>query len=232
MREKINVGKRIYRFKIFPNCFEGSKATQFLISELNITSSQATLLGNRILNLGLIHHISHEHMFVDRQLLYSFCDTSVANTSNNNDAVGTDVLNYEKVLKGLKENDIIVETETEELFVTSLNRCYKDLKLTKIALNNMQADSSKILELYDKYSSFSDNLISNIKIRSIIYIILHLILLLFSKYFENEYKISTISAVLVLLITIDVYFLHYSLSIKKPTGDIDSRIRIFCKKMC
>ena len=226
LKEKLNIGNHIYRFKIYHNSFEGSKATQFLTNEYSISNSQAIAIGNRLLNHGLIHHASFEHIFVDKKLLYTFSDSNINQSNTTSDTIVGSDLNYEKVVKSIKSNDINPETENEELFVAALNRCYLDLRLTKIALNNIQADSSKVLELHDTTQTFLDDLIVTIRVRCLVYMVLHMMIMLIVKFFDYDGKVNVLSAVVLVILSIDIYFLQRSAYLNKPTNDIDSRVRI------
>ena len=225
MKEKLNIGNRIYRFKIYSNCFEGSKATQFFMNEFNINTSQAINIGTRLVNLSLIHHIGHEHMFIDKKLLYKFTDESIMQINTTNTVVASD-LNYEKVVKSLRSMDLIPETENEELFVEALKHCYRDLGLTKIAFNNLQSDSSKILEHQDTYQSFIDDLVTTIRMRCFLYIIIHIMIMIIAKLYQHEDKINIIASIVIILLSIDIFFLQRSAYTNRPALDIDSRARI------
>lgn len=72
MKEGLVVRKRFSRFKIYARTFVGSRAVKWIMKAKNCSLPQALALGNRMLSLGFIHHVTYEHMFYSRNLLYRF----------------------------------------------------------------------------------------------------------------------------------------------------------------
>lgn len=58
---------RSYHFKTYRQCFVGSTAVQWLLSAgYADDAAEAVQMGNDMLNLGLLHHVKHEHAFENR----------------------------------------------------------------------------------------------------------------------------------------------------------------------
>lgn len=50
----------------------GVKAVKWIMHEKSCTESQATAIANKLLNAGFLSHVSHEHLFCPKNLLYRF----------------------------------------------------------------------------------------------------------------------------------------------------------------
>eukprot|EP00891_Asterochloris_glomerata_P006939 jgi/Astpho2/6939/Aster-x1409 len=73
MQQELDVKDRSYHFKTYRQCFVGSTAVQWLLSAgYADDAAEAVQMGNDMLNLGLLHHVKHEHAFENRYLFYRF----------------------------------------------------------------------------------------------------------------------------------------------------------------
>ena len=72
MRSNVDAKRRIHRFKLYPRCFIGSRAVRWIVKYEGCSSSQAMIFGQKMLSLGLIKHITDEHVFCNKKLLYQF----------------------------------------------------------------------------------------------------------------------------------------------------------------
>ncbi len=70
----INIQDRRYRLNIYPACFVGSEAVNWLVEHQNYTREEAIELGQILLERGIIHHVLDQHPFKDSYLFYRFCD--------------------------------------------------------------------------------------------------------------------------------------------------------------
>lgn len=68
----IKIKDRRHNFKVYPQCFIGKEAYQYLIETLKISSEQAMKLGQRLINEKWIHHVVDEHPFQNDHLFYRF----------------------------------------------------------------------------------------------------------------------------------------------------------------
>jgi hypothetical protein len=72
MRNNVDARIRLFRFKLLPRCFIGRRAVRFITEYEGCTKSQAVVIGQKLLNLGLIQHITNEHVFCNKKLFYQF----------------------------------------------------------------------------------------------------------------------------------------------------------------
>ncbi|KAK3243686.1 hypothetical protein CYMTET_46674 [Cymbomonas tetramitiformis] len=72
MRNEISVKNRRYHFSVYEKCFVGERAVKWLSQSCALDGPEAVKLGNRMLFLGLLHHVTHEHVFRDAYFFYRF----------------------------------------------------------------------------------------------------------------------------------------------------------------
>jgi hypothetical protein len=72
MRGNVDARMRFHRFKLIPRCFVGRRAIRWIVKYEGCTAYQATVIGQKMLNLGLFQHITNEHVFCNKKLLYQF----------------------------------------------------------------------------------------------------------------------------------------------------------------
>ncbi|MEM7064310.1 MAG: hypothetical protein AAF572_14235 [Cyanobacteria bacterium P01_B01_bin.77] len=63
---------RRYKLKIYPKCFVGSEAVQWLMLNFNLTLDDAIRIGQRMLERKIIHHVVDEQDFKNDYLFYRF----------------------------------------------------------------------------------------------------------------------------------------------------------------
>lgn len=64
------VADRAWHGVNFPQCMVGSEAVDALSAHFVLTRAEATVLGQSLLDLGLLRHVADEHPFVDAKLFY------------------------------------------------------------------------------------------------------------------------------------------------------------------
>ncbi|HEY9598634.1 MAG TPA: DEP domain-containing protein [Cyanophyceae cyanobacterium] len=70
--EGLEIQDRRYRLNLYPACFVGSEAVEWLIQQRNYTREDAIDLGQRLMDWGIIHHVLDEHPFRDGYFFYRF----------------------------------------------------------------------------------------------------------------------------------------------------------------
>ncbi|NES80056.1 MAG: mechanosensitive ion channel [Moorea sp. SIO2B7] len=70
--EGLEIKDRRYRLNTYPDCFIGSEAVDWLVQKHNCMRSEAVKLGQRLVDRGIIHHVTDEHPFEDDYLFYRF----------------------------------------------------------------------------------------------------------------------------------------------------------------
>lgn len=68
----LSISERRFRLAVYPHSFVGSEAVEWIMRTQKATREAAIKLGQRLVELGLIHHVSDEHNFKDEYLFYRF----------------------------------------------------------------------------------------------------------------------------------------------------------------
>jgi hypothetical protein len=66
------IGDRTYHAVSFPSCFIGAEAVAWLQRESGLSHNEAMTLGQRLIDLFIIHHVTDEHPFRDGYFFYRF----------------------------------------------------------------------------------------------------------------------------------------------------------------
>ncbi|MGB3511856.1 MAG: mechanosensitive ion channel domain-containing protein [Microcoleaceae cyanobacterium] len=74
----VSIKDRRFQFKVFGNVFLGSDAVEWLMIHERATREEAILMGELMLEKGIIHHVLDEHDFKDEPLFYCFCNDDEA----------------------------------------------------------------------------------------------------------------------------------------------------------
>eukprot|EP00597_Dinobryon_sp_UTEXLB2267_P010167 CAMPEP_0170104094 /NCGR_PEP_ID=MMETSP0020_2-20130122/3906_1 /TAXON_ID=98059 /ORGANISM="Dinobryon sp., Strain UTEXLB2267" /LENGTH=775 /DNA_ID=CAMNT_0010327829 /DNA_START=547 /DNA_END=2874 /DNA_ORIENTATION=+ len=72
MCKSVGVRKRFSNFKLYARAFVGSTAVKWIMKDKSCTVSQAVAIGNKMLIHGYISHVSYEHLFCAKNILYRF----------------------------------------------------------------------------------------------------------------------------------------------------------------
>jgi small-conductance mechanosensitive channel len=74
MRESggLEIKDRRYRMNLYPRCFVGSEAVEWLMQFQNCTREEAIDIGQLLVDRGIIHHVLDEHPFLDDKIFYRF----------------------------------------------------------------------------------------------------------------------------------------------------------------
>lgn len=72
---------RTHHLKTYRACFQGSEAVAWLRQRFGCSVAVARLLGQALLNLGLMHHVLHEHGFEDENFFYRIDATLLSSTT-------------------------------------------------------------------------------------------------------------------------------------------------------
>ncbi len=89
----VSIKDRRFQFKLFKNVFLGSEAVEWLMINERATREEAILMGELMLQQGIIHHVFDEHNFKDEPLFYRFYHDEVEvniNTNSNSSENGID----------------------------------------------------------------------------------------------------------------------------------------------
>ncbi|MEW6496170.1 MAG: mechanosensitive ion channel domain-containing protein [Cyanobacteriota bacterium] len=68
----VEIKDRHHHMNIYPRCFVGSEAVEWLMQTQNCTREDAIQLGQLLVDRGIIHHVSDEQPFRDGYIFYRF----------------------------------------------------------------------------------------------------------------------------------------------------------------
>ena len=68
----LSISERRFRLAVYPHSFVGSEAVEWIMKTQKATRESAIKLGQRLVELGILHHVSDEHPFKDEYLFYRF----------------------------------------------------------------------------------------------------------------------------------------------------------------
>jgi len=68
----LSISERRFRLIVYPHSFVGSEAVEWIMRTQKATREAAIKLGQRLIELGIVHHVSDEHSFKDDYLFYRF----------------------------------------------------------------------------------------------------------------------------------------------------------------
>ena len=68
----LKIKTRRHKLKLYPHCFLGNEAVDWLVAYFNIPRQKAVIIGQNLVTKKIIHHVLDEHFFKDEPLLYRF----------------------------------------------------------------------------------------------------------------------------------------------------------------
>lgn len=74
----VPISERTYLARTYPRCFVGAEAVDWLMQRYDLPLGAAETVGQRLLELGVLHHVVDEHGFVEGKLYYRFRSDEVA----------------------------------------------------------------------------------------------------------------------------------------------------------
>jgi hypothetical protein len=67
---------RRYRLTVYPNCFLGNEAVEWLANHLSISDTQAEDVGNLLMKMGNFYHVAKDQPFSNEKFFYRFSDSN------------------------------------------------------------------------------------------------------------------------------------------------------------
>jgi hypothetical protein len=64
------IDDRTYHLQTYPQCFIGTEAVAWLARHLQRSTAEAVAVGQALMALGLLVHVTHDHPFLDERLYY------------------------------------------------------------------------------------------------------------------------------------------------------------------
>lgn len=81
----LDVRDRRWRLRLYPQCFVGREAVDWIVQREGISRAKAVRMGRRLVALGLMAHVAAEHDFEDADLFYVFTHATGAQVLQQND---------------------------------------------------------------------------------------------------------------------------------------------------
>jgi hypothetical protein len=78
MHQAVPVADRFYHLIRYRQCLLGSEAVLWLIHDQRCSQDGAVELGNQMIDLGVLHHVAHEHFLCHSYLFYRFDGIALA----------------------------------------------------------------------------------------------------------------------------------------------------------
>ena len=71
-RSGISIEDRRHKLKVYPKCFIGTEAVDWLLNNTNLMPHEAIRVGQRMLERHIIHHVLDEQDFENNHFFYRF----------------------------------------------------------------------------------------------------------------------------------------------------------------
>jgi hypothetical protein len=81
-QQGLQLADRRWRLITYSRCFVGSEAVTWMESSLNVSREEAVQLGQRLIDAGLIHHVTYSEPFADGYFFYAFQEDEESNVLN------------------------------------------------------------------------------------------------------------------------------------------------------
>lgn len=82
VKRGLQVSDRRWRIITYPKCFVGSEAVQWITEHLSCDREKAVSIGQRLMEAGIIHHVTHSEPFADAYFFYRFQEDDDTNILN------------------------------------------------------------------------------------------------------------------------------------------------------
>ncbi len=69
----VTIQDRQYLGRTYPQCFVGSQVVKWMVERFKISADEAVYVGQQLVQLGLIRHVTQAHAFRNSDLFYEFC---------------------------------------------------------------------------------------------------------------------------------------------------------------
>lgn len=68
----LDISDRRYRLRVYPDCFVGSEAVDWLVQTQDLSRVQAVQVGRRLVRRNIIRHVLDDQNFADEYYFYRF----------------------------------------------------------------------------------------------------------------------------------------------------------------
>lgn len=78
----LKLADRRWRLLTYSKCFIGSHAVQWMVDNISISREEAVSTGQRLMDAGILHHVTHSEPFCDQYYFYRFQEDDESNILN------------------------------------------------------------------------------------------------------------------------------------------------------
>eukprot|EP00172_Hildenbrandia_rubra_P000774 Plantae.Rhodophyta-Hildenbrandia_rubra.ctg14331.p1 GENE.Plantae.Rhodophyta-Hildenbrandia_rubra.ctg14331~~Plantae.Rhodophyta-Hildenbrandia_rubra.ctg14331.p1 ORF type:complete len:643 (-),score=76.15 Plantae.Rhodophyta-Hildenbrandia_rubra.ctg14331:518-2446(-) len=78
----LKVMDRRWRLLTYPKCFVGSEAVAWMVETLKVNTDEALEMGQKLIEAGIMHHVTHSEPFADAYYFYRFQEDTDTNVLN------------------------------------------------------------------------------------------------------------------------------------------------------
>lgn len=82
--EGVEIKTRRYKLKLYQRCFLGNEAVDWIVETIKVSRADAVKIGQKMLEKGLINHVTNDHQFKDESLFYRFDEDKGKSIWNSN----------------------------------------------------------------------------------------------------------------------------------------------------
>lgn len=68
----VEIKTRRHKLKLYQRCFVGNEAVDWIVAKIKLSREDAVVLGQKMVEKGLFHHVMDNHKFEDDNLFYRF----------------------------------------------------------------------------------------------------------------------------------------------------------------
>ena len=68
----VEIKTRRHKLKLYQRCFLGNEAVDWIVRQTKLSREDAVIIGQKMIDKGLFHHVLDEHKFQDKELFYRF----------------------------------------------------------------------------------------------------------------------------------------------------------------
>lgn len=68
----VEIKTRRHKLKLYQRCFLGNEAVDWIVEKTKLSREDATIIGQKMFDKGIFHHVLDEHKFKDEELFYRF----------------------------------------------------------------------------------------------------------------------------------------------------------------
>lgn len=68
----VEIKTRRHKLKLYQRCFVGNEAVDWITKKTKLSREDAIVIGQKMIDKGIFHHVLDEHQFEDEELFYRF----------------------------------------------------------------------------------------------------------------------------------------------------------------